>query len=173
MGGDSGSIWLEQMSHAAVGLHYGGETSTDPSDERSWAKRSIRVAETLNINLRRKAILVDTSTNGPAVATLGNVLLLGWVGTGNLQLNFMRSTNGLAFTNKVTLGDTSPHAPEVSSSAPARLRAVGVAAGLQPRHVGRNFLFVGVFHATGPNGPELDVTDVRALDGRSALSPKR
>jgi len=110
MGGDSGSIWLEEISHAGMGLHYGGETSTAQSDERAWSKRITRVANTLNINLRRKAILTDTSTNGPALATLGNVLLLGWVGTGNLQFNFMRSTDGLAFTNKVTLGDTSPDA---------------------------------------------------------------
>lgn len=110
MSGDSGSIWLEEVSHAGVGLHYGGEISTAPADERAWAKRITRVAKTLNINLRRKAILTDTSTNGTALATLGNVLLLGWVGTGNLQLNFMRSTDGLAFTNKVTLGDMSPDA---------------------------------------------------------------
>jgi hypothetical protein len=110
MGGDSGSIWLEEVSHAGVGLHYGGETSTKPEDERAWAKHITRVANTLNVILRRKAILTDTSTNGTAVASLGNVLLLGWVGTGNLHLNFMRSTDGLTFTNKVTLGDTSPDA---------------------------------------------------------------
>ena len=110
MGGDSGSVWLEEVSHAGVGLHYGGETSTAPADERAWAKRITRVANTLNINLRRKAILTDTSTNGTALTTLGNILLLGWVGTGNLRLNFMRSTDGLTFTNKVTLGDTSPDA---------------------------------------------------------------
>lgn len=77
MGGDSGSIWLEEMSHAGVGLHYAGETSAVPTDERAWAKRITRVANTLNINLRRKAILADTSTNGTALATLNNVLLLG------------------------------------------------------------------------------------------------
>lgn len=110
LGGDSGSIWLEQASHAAVGLHYGGEVSTDPADERAWAKRIVRVANTLRISLRRKATLGDTSTNGPALATKDNVILLGWVGTGNLRLNFMRSTDGLNFTNKVTLGDTSPAA---------------------------------------------------------------
>jgi hypothetical protein len=107
-GGDSGSIWLEQISHAAVGLHYGGETSTAPQDERAWSKRIARVSNTLNINLRRKATLGDTSNHGPVLATKGNVLLLGWVGTGNLRLNFMRSVDGLQFSNKVTLGDTSP-----------------------------------------------------------------
>lgn len=108
MGGDSGSIWLETSSHAAVGLHFAGEQSTAPEDERAWAKRIERVANTLNINLQRKATLGDRSDAGPAFATLDNILLLGWVGVGNLQLNFMRTTDGLNFTNKVTLDDTSP-----------------------------------------------------------------
>jgi hypothetical protein len=72
-----------------------------------------------------------------------------------------------------TVGDGAPNAPEAASSARAHLRAIGVAAGLQPRHVGRSFLFVGVFHAKGANGPELEVTDVRALDGHSAVSPRQ
>lgn len=108
MGGDSGSIWLETSSHAAVGLHFAGEQSTAPADERAWAKRIERVQNRLNINLRRKATLGDRSDAGPALASLGNTLLLGWVGVGNLKLNFMRTTDGLNFTNKVTLGDTSP-----------------------------------------------------------------
>jgi hypothetical protein len=108
LGGDSGAVWLEQSSHAVVGLHYAGETSTAPEDERAWAKRATRVATALNINFRQKAVLSDTSMNGPALAALRNVALLGWTGSGNLQLNFMRSTNGLTFTSKVTLGETSP-----------------------------------------------------------------
>ena len=63
-----------------------------------------------------------------------------------------------------TLSDESPNSPEARGNARVRLRAVGVAGALQPRHVGHSFLFIGVFHANGPNGPELDVTDVRALD---------
>lgn len=112
--GDSGSIWLEQESHASVGLHFAGETSALPADERAWAKRAARVATRLNIHLRRKAILGDTSTNGPALATFRDRLLLGWVGTGNLRLNFMQATDGLNFSNKVTLSDTSPDAPALT-----------------------------------------------------------
>jgi hypothetical protein len=115
--GDSGSIWLEQDSHASVGLHYAGEDETDtpaPADERAWAKRAARVAARLNINLRRKAILADTGTHGPALATFRDRLLLGWAGTGNLRLNFMQATDGLNFGNKVTLGDTSPDAPALT-----------------------------------------------------------
>jgi hypothetical protein len=110
LGGDSGSIWLERRSHAAVGLHFAGEVSTRPADERAWAKRITRVASRLAINLLRKTTLSETSTNGPALAQKGNRLLLGWVGTGNLRLNFLISADGRRFTRKVTLRDTSPDA---------------------------------------------------------------
>lgn len=59
------------------------------------------------------------------------------------------------------LGDDPPGATSPRPS----LRAVGAAGGLQPRHVGRAFLFEGVLHKAGADGPELEVTDVRALDG--------
>ena len=62
----------------------------------------------INAIYPRKSTLGDTSSNGPALTTKGNQLLLGWTGTGNLRLNFMSSTDGLTFSNKVTLGDTSP-----------------------------------------------------------------
>jgi hypothetical protein len=54
--------------------------------------------------------------------------------------------------------------PTASVTASAPLRAVGAAEGLQPRHVGKLFLLTGTFHAQGALGPELDVTDVHALD---------
>lgn len=54
-----------------------------------------------------KRTLGDTSTNGPAFATRGGQTLLGWTGTGNLRLNFMRSNDGLNWSGKVTLGDIS------------------------------------------------------------------
>ena len=54
--------------------------------------------------------LTETSTNGPALATKGNQLLLGWVDTGNLNLNFLSSENGLVFSNKNTLEEISPDA---------------------------------------------------------------
>ncbi len=58
--------------------------------------------------------LTETSTNGPALATEGNQLLLGWVDTGNLNLNFLSSENGLVFSNKNTLEETSPDAPALT-----------------------------------------------------------
>jgi hypothetical protein len=62
----------------------------------------------------RKSILGDTSSNGPALTTRNNVVLLSWTGVGNLRLNFMSSTNGLIYSNKVTLGETSPVAPALT-----------------------------------------------------------
>jgi astacin len=58
----------------------------------------------------QKTELVDTSTNGPALAGKDGQLLLGWTGNGNLHLNFMRSSDGASFAHKVTLDDTSPSA---------------------------------------------------------------
>ncbi len=62
-------------------------------------------------------------------------------------------------------------AAEVPASG-SPLRAVGVAEGLQPRHTGKIFLLTGVIHAGGSFGPEIDVTDVRAVEDRSLPSPK-
>lgn len=59
-----------------------------------------------------------------------------------------------------TIGDDPPGAPSPRPS----LRAVGVALALQPRHVGGMFVLDGVLHTKGPDGPELDVKDLRALD---------
>lgn len=50
--GDSGSVWLRTADSAALGLHYAGESSTDPADERAWAKRITNVAQALNFTLR-------------------------------------------------------------------------------------------------------------------------
>jgi hypothetical protein len=67
-----------------------------------------------------------------------------------------------------TISDDVPTASPTaaSSSTNPPLRATAAALGLQPRHVGHMFLLTGVFHANGAQGPELEVTDVRALDPR-------
>ena len=62
----------------------------------------------------RKAILGDTSTNGPALTTKSNQVLLGWTGVGNLRLNFMGSNDGLNYINKVTLNEVSGVAPALA-----------------------------------------------------------
>lgn len=62
-----------------------------------------------------------------------------------------------------TLSDELPTAKAALGPDHAPLRAVGVAEALQTRHVGKSFLLTGTFRANGEAGPELDVTDVRAL----------
>lgn len=61
----------------------------------------------------------------------------------------------------VTFSDQPPTASPSPSAPP--LRAVGVAEGLQARHLGHVFVLTGTFHPRGEQGPELDVTDVRAI----------
>jgi hypothetical protein len=62
-----------------------------------------------------------------------------------------------------TFSDQIPTASPGPASAP--LRAVGSAEGLQARHVGHMFVLTGTFHPRGQLGPELDVSDVRAIEG--------
>ena len=48
--GDSGSVWLETSTTAAVGLHYAGETDPSPAAERAMAKRISKVINCLGIS---------------------------------------------------------------------------------------------------------------------------
>lgn len=50
-GGDSGSVWLEDTTTNAVGLHFAGEGNPDINAERAWAKRMVNVARALKITL--------------------------------------------------------------------------------------------------------------------------
>ena len=114
LNGDSGAIWLEKSSHAAVGLHFAGETLADPDKERAVAKIISRVASALDIKLRRKTTLNESSHLGPAAATLGGGLLLGWVSADSLELNFMSSRDGANFGVKATPGEISPATPALT-----------------------------------------------------------
>lgn len=96
-GGDSGSIWIEQSSHAAVGLHFGGETSTALKDERAWAKSIQYVAHKLDIDVFRKAILPTTSDNSVVITALNGNFLLCYTESNSHQLNFVTSSNGFNF----------------------------------------------------------------------------
>ncbi len=62
-----------------------------------------------------------------------------------------------------TFSDELPTAKAAMGPDHAPLRAVGVAEALQARHVGKSFLLTGTFRTKGESGPELDVTDIRAL----------
>lgn len=50
MGGDSGSVWLEESTSRAVALHFGGETDPSPSSENALATPVERVAAEFGIS---------------------------------------------------------------------------------------------------------------------------
>ncbi len=50
MGGDSGSVWLEDGTNRAVGLHFGGETDPMPASENALCTPISRVAAEFNIS---------------------------------------------------------------------------------------------------------------------------
>ena len=49
-GGDSGSVWIDQASGNAVGLHFAGETNSAPSAEFAVANQMVHVASDLNFS---------------------------------------------------------------------------------------------------------------------------
>lgn len=51
-GGDSGAVWYSPDDKMGVGLHFGGETNTDPTEEHALACHLPDVLEHLNISLK-------------------------------------------------------------------------------------------------------------------------
>ena len=49
-GGDSGSVWIEESTSKAIGLHFAGETDPSPTAENAIANRIAKVAEELEIS---------------------------------------------------------------------------------------------------------------------------
>ncbi|HEX2030985.1 MAG TPA: hypothetical protein VHL78_06260 [Actinomycetota bacterium] len=49
-GGDSGSVWINEATKKAVGLHYGGETDPAPASEMSLANPMHKVAAATGLN---------------------------------------------------------------------------------------------------------------------------
>jgi hypothetical protein len=71
-----------------------------------------------------KFISGETSSEAPAIASTGGRLFIAWKGSGNDNLNiaevdlFADTAGGFGiegFANKVTVGDTSPRAPGLTS----------------------------------------------------------
>lgn len=50
LGGDSGSVWINQATSRAVGLHFAGETDPSPAAENAIANRMPVVADTLRFS---------------------------------------------------------------------------------------------------------------------------
>ena len=62
--GDSGSVWIDSVTSAAVGLHYAGETDPAPDKERAWAKSMIQVTEKLGVIVFDGAAISTCSVGG-------------------------------------------------------------------------------------------------------------
>jgi hypothetical protein len=78
------------------------------------AHASPRIATFTVPHEQTKVVLGDTSIDGPALATMGNGTVLAWTGTdGSHHLNIMTSTDGLHYTNKHILPETSLWRPAV------------------------------------------------------------
>lgn len=50
LGGDSGSVWIDEASGNAVGLHFAGETDPSPTAENAIANQMVHVAADLNFS---------------------------------------------------------------------------------------------------------------------------
>ena len=50
MGGDSGSVWINEATSNAVGLHFAGENNPSPTAENAIANRMVEVAELLKFS---------------------------------------------------------------------------------------------------------------------------
>ena len=75
-GGDSGSIWYDPDSKEAVGLHFAGETSPNPSREHALACFTSRVFPKLNIDLIKNKEIVEKKSSSKLSKIFEN--LLGW-----------------------------------------------------------------------------------------------
>jgi hypothetical protein len=66
-------------------------------------------------SLHNKVVLPDTSIDGPALDSTGNVSVLAWTGTDAAHhLNVETSTDGLHYSHKLILNETSPFRPDVA-----------------------------------------------------------
>jgi hypothetical protein len=64
--GDSGSVWIDSATSAAVGLHYAGETDPAPDKERAWAKSMTEVTQKLGVIVFDGAAISTCSVGGSA-----------------------------------------------------------------------------------------------------------
>jgi hypothetical protein len=68
------------------------------------------------VGLSNKVVVPEGATGSPAMATLGDLLVLAWAGRDtDHHLNVESSGDGQTFGSKVTLGDSSPHGPALAS----------------------------------------------------------
>ncbi len=111
--GDSGALWLEASSHAAVGLHFAGEKPGQR--EQASAKHMTKVAETLKIRLTERVGLRTGSRASPALAARPGELLLVWSDRVTGRIRCRASTDGRTFGTIRRLGAATRLAPAAVS----------------------------------------------------------
>ena len=75
--GDSGSVWIDVESGAAVGLHWGGEHPDEP--EQAYAHWMTRIARRLDIEVSRRTSWNGRATVGPAITVCKQIEVMALV----------------------------------------------------------------------------------------------
>lgn len=70
-GGDSGSVWIDQASGKAVGLHYGGELNPAPASEMALANPMYKVAAESGLNFSFSPVFKIPSLRPPLTRLSG------------------------------------------------------------------------------------------------------
>ena len=170
----SSSLSLVTFGCGGQDMQIGVAASPPPSQNDEWPQRAIAPPDAITVKstleavdgaqVRVRAYLVAIASPCPACNT-GERGKHQDVPGRTTKPTAMNPTGCLPCPDPVaTINDELPTASGGPTSPP--LRAVAVAGGLQQRHVGHPFLFTGIFHPRAENGPELEVTDIRALDPR-------
>ena len=77
--GDSGSIWIESSSHAAVGVHFAGENKPGLREERAWSIRADAVSDALEIDFCRTWSSPEYPRFAPSLVSTKDGILAAWV----------------------------------------------------------------------------------------------
>ena len=93
--GDSGAVWVDMSSHAAVGLHFAGENVDDTQDERAWAFRADLVSDALDVDFCKVTCLPEYPRFAPSLASNGDDLLVAWVASRQVEVDVKPKDEGL------------------------------------------------------------------------------
>lgn len=112
------AVFLTAVTLVAGGATMASATSKDAARASTAAASSARVFNKVTLN--------ETSIDGPGFSSVVgsfegvsfNRTVIAWAGTDAAHhLNVMDSKNGLSYSHKVTLGETSPYRPDVTQLA--------------------------------------------------------
>jgi hypothetical protein len=114
--GDSGAVWLEIDSMAAVGLHFSHPgTDADEFSVEAFAYSIRDVERSLGVVARRKAHYSQASLEAPALAQLGAITLVGWISPDQRRLSFAQTYTGRDLAQVTALQDRSSSGLDVTT----------------------------------------------------------